>query len=64
MLEAPQIEEIRLCIKNSLIDFCDNKKDWEKKAQIAKDRIEKYFNSEIMGNNYINHLSSIKNLYQ
>ena len=60
LIKSGQIEDI----KNSLIDFCDHKKDWEKKAQIAKDRIEKYFNSEIMGNNYINHLSSIKNLYQ
>ena len=29
MQEALQVEEIRLYIKNSLIDFCDNKKEWE-----------------------------------
>ena len=29
MLEALQIEETRLYIKNSLIDFCDNIKEWE-----------------------------------
>ena len=45
-------------IKDSLIDFCDHKEDWDHKAQIAKDRIEKYFTSEIMGNNYMSHLSS------
>ena len=54
LIKSEQIEEI----KNSLIDFCDHKKDWENKAQIAKNKIEKYFNSEIMGKNYMNHLSS------
>ena len=45
-------------IKDSLIDFCDHKEDWDHKAQIAKDRIEKYFTSEIMGNHYMSYLSS------
>jgi len=45
-------------IKNSLIDFYDNKKDWDNKAQFAKKKIEKYFNSEIMGTNYMNHFIS------
>jgi len=45
-------------IKNALIDFCDNKKDWDNKAQLAKNKIEKYFNSEIMGTNYMNHFIS------
>lgn len=54
LIKPNQIEDI----KNSLIDFCDHRKDWENKAQMGKDRIEKYFNSEIMGNNYMNHLSS------
>ena len=53
LIKSGQIEDI----KNSLIDFCDHKKDWENKAQIAKKRIEKYFNSEIMANHYMNHLS-------
>ena len=44
-------------IKNSLIDFCDNKKNWDEKADLAKNKIEKYFNAEIMGDNYMNHLS-------
>ena len=44
-------------IKNSLIDFCDHKKDWENKARFAKERVEKYFNSEIMANRYMDHLS-------
>ena len=42
---------------NSLIDFCDHKKDWENKARFAKERVEKYFNSEIMANRYMDHLS-------
>ena len=54
LIKSEQIEEI----KNSLIDFCDHKKDWENKAQIAKNKIEKYFNSEIMGTNYMNHFIS------
>ena len=45
-------------IKNSLIDFCDNKKDWDNKAQLAKDKLEKNFNAEIMGAKYMNHFSS------
>ena len=44
-------------IKDSLIDFCDHKQKWENKAKIAKEKIEKYFNAEIMGNNYMNHFS-------
>ena len=54
LIKPNQIEKI----KDLLIDFCDHRKDWENKAQMAKDRIEKYFNSEIMGTNYMNHLSS------
>jgi len=54
LIKPNQIEKI----KDLLIDFCDHRKDWENKAQMAKDRIEKYFNSEIMGNNYMSHLSS------
>ena len=42
-------------IKNSLIDFCDNKKEWDAKAQIAKNKIEESFNAEIMGSRYIDH---------
>ena len=45
-------------MKNSLIDFCDNKKDWDNKAQFAKNKIEKYFNAEVMANNYMNHFLS------
>jgi glycosyltransferase involved in cell wall biosynthesis len=52
LIKPNQIDQI----KNSLINFCDQRKDWEKKAQIAKNRIEKYFNSEIMGDNYMSHL--------
>ena len=48
-----EIEEI----KNSLMNFCDYKKDWDDKAQTAKARMEKYFNAEIMGDNYMKHLS-------
>ena len=44
-------------IKNSLMNFCDYKKDWDDKAKTAKVRIEKYFNAEIMGDNYMKHLS-------
>jgi len=54
LIRPNQIQDI----KNSLIDFCDNKKNWDNKAVIAKKRIEKYFNSETMGINYMNHLSS------
>ena len=54
LVESGHIEDI----KNSLMDFCDHKKDWDYKAQIAKNRIEKNFNSEVMGINYMNHLSS------
>jgi glycosyltransferase involved in cell wall biosynthesis len=54
LIKPSQIEEI----KNSLEDFCENKKEWDNKAKIAKNRIEKYFNSEIMGENYIKHLTS------
>ena len=42
-------------IKKALIDFCENKKSWDNKALLAKEKIEKYFNSEIMGTNYMNH---------
>ena len=49
-------------IKNSLMDFCDNKKDWDNRAQFAKEKIEKYFNSETMGTNYMNHF--IKKFYE
>tara|TARA_Y100000590_G_scaffold464272_1_gene633319 strand:- start:561 stop:1793 length:1233 start_codon:yes stop_codon:yes gene_type:complete len=48
-----EIEEI----KNSLVNFCDYKQDWDDKAKIAKDRIEKNFSSEKMGENYMKHLS-------
>ena len=48
-IKPGEIEEI----KNSLINFCDYKKDWDIKAKTAKKRIEKYFNAEIMGENYI-----------
>ena len=54
LIKPNQIEDI----KNSLEDFCENKKEWDNKAQIAKNRIEKYFSSEIMGENYIKHLTS------
>ena len=39
------------------MNFCDYKKDWDDKAKTAKVRIEKYFNAEIMGDNYMKHLS-------
>ena len=51
-------EKIIEDIKNSLIDFWDNKKDWEAKARLAQNKIEKYFTAEIMGNHYMSHLSS------
>ena len=54
LIKPSQIEDI----KNSLEDFCENKKEWDNKAQIAKNRIEKYFSSEIMGENYMKHLTS------
>ena len=54
LIRPSQIEDI----KNSLIDFCDNKKDWDNKAQLAKDKLEKNFNAEIMGAKYMNHFSS------
>ena len=54
LIKLSNIEEIR----KALIDFCDNKKDWDNKAQLAKNKIEKYFNSEIMGTNYMNHFIS------
>ena len=54
LIKLSNIEEI----KKALIDFCDNKKAWDKKAQLAKNKIEKYFNSEIMGTNYMNHFIS------
>jgi len=54
LIKIGKIEDI----KNSLIDFCDNKKNWDNKAQFAKKKIEKYFNSEIMGTNYMNHFIS------
>ena len=53
LIKPREIDEI----KDSLINFCDYKKFWDDKAQIAKARIEKYFNAEIMGNNYMKHLS-------
>ena len=45
-------------LKSSLIDFCDNKKIWDEKAEIAKKKIEKYFNADIMGNKYMSHFIS------
>ena len=54
LIRPGQIQDI----KDSLIDFCDHREDWNNKAKIAKDRIEKYFNAEIMGSNYMDHLSS------
>jgi len=54
LIKPGKIEEI----KNSLIDFCDNKKIWDRKAEIAKHKIEKDFNAEIMGNKYMNHFIS------
>ena len=54
LIKPSQIEDI----KSSLEDFCENKKEWDNKAKIAKNRIEKYFSSEIMGENYIKHLTS------
>ena len=54
LINPGNIEEI----KNSLINFCDYKKDWDIKAKIAKGRIEKYFNAEIMGEKYIKCLTS------
>ena len=54
LIRPSQIEDI----KNSLIDFCDNKKDWDNKAQLAKGKLEKSFNAEIMGAKYMNHFSS------
>ena len=45
-------------VKNLLMDFCDNKKGWDDKAQIAKNRIEKYFSAEMMGSKYMNHFFS------
>jgi len=53
LIKPGEIEEIR----NSLMNFCDYKNDWDEKAKIAKVRIEKYFNAEIMGDNYMKHLS-------
>ena len=53
LIKSGEVEEI----KNSLMNFCDHKKNWDDKAKIAKARIEKYFNAEIMGNNYMKHLS-------
>ncbi len=53
LIKPGEIEEI----KNSLINFCDNKIDWEIKAKTAKERIEKYFNAEVMGENYIKYLT-------
>tara|TARA_B100001971_G_scaffold187248_1_gene187805 strand:+ start:248 stop:1468 length:1221 start_codon:yes stop_codon:yes gene_type:complete len=51
LIKSGEIDDI----KNSLIDFCDNKKNWDEKAELAKNKIEKFFNAEIMGNNYMNH---------
>jgi glycosyltransferase involved in cell wall biosynthesis len=45
-------------IKNSLIDFYDNKKTWDKKAEIAKNRIEKIFSAENMGKKYMDYFDS------
>ena len=45
-------------IKNSLIDFYDNKKIWDKKAKIAKNRIEKIFSAENMGKKYMDYFDS------
>ena len=54
LIKFSQIEDI----KNSLIDFCNNKKDWDIKTQSAKYKIEKYFSAEKMGTDYLNHLTS------
>ena len=54
LIKPGKIEDI----KNSLIDFCDNKKIWDRKAEIAKHKIEKDFNMEVMGNKYMNHFIS------
>jgi len=53
LIRPGQIEDI----KNSLIDFCDNKRAWDNRAQIAKKRIETIFNAEIMGKKYMDHFS-------
>ena len=54
LIKFSQIEDIR----NSLIDFCNNRKVWDAKAQFAKNKIEKYFNAEKMGTDYLNHLTA------
>ena len=57
LIKPGQIEDI----KNSLQDFCDNKKQWDDKAKIARERIEKNFNAEIMGEKYMHHINLIAN---
>ena len=57
LIKPGQIEDI----KNSLQDFCDNKKQWDDKAIIARERIEKNFSAEIMGEKYMHHINLIAN---
>ena len=45
-------------IKSALINFCDNKKIWDSKAQVAKSRIEKNFSADEMGKKYIDYFES------
>ena len=54
LIEPEKIDDI----KNSLVDFCEKKNSWDRKANFAKNKIEKYFNADIMGNNYMNHFDS------
>ena len=39
----------------SALEIYTVKKNWDEKAELAKNKIEKFFNAEIMGNNYMNH---------
>ena len=45
-------------IRDALIDFSENRKIWIERAKMAKTRVEKYFNSEIMAGNYIAHFET------
>ena len=47
-------------IRDFLINYCDNEKYWKKKSKNGRVRINKYFNSEIMGKKYIEHLTSTR----